>query len=123
MPEEARVHRISPPATPQSPRSHSPELLRPQFHTHIPSVDVQPEESIRKATVRARALYDCKSVHFFPEKCSKHLLVIAAPDDPDEISFCKGDVLDIIDEQGKWWLVQDAVGSLGIVPSNYLEII
>jgi len=47
----------------------------------------------------------------------------ASPDDPNEISFMKGEVLDIVDKQGKWWQAKKADGTIGIAPSNYLQII
>ncbi|KAF8628271.1 hypothetical protein AX15_004039 [Amanita polypyramis BW_CC] len=47
----------------------------------------------------------------------------ASADDPNEISFVKGEVLDIIDKQGKWWQAKKADGKTGIAPSNYLQII
>ncbi|KZT30946.1 hypothetical protein NEOLEDRAFT_49590 [Neolentinus lepideus HHB14362 ss-1] len=47
----------------------------------------------------------------------------ASPDDPNEISFTKGEILDILDKQGKWWQAKKADGSVGIAPSNYLQII
>lgn len=43
--------------------------------------------------------------------------VIADPDDPDEISFSVDDILDVLDKQGKWWLVQSADGSVGSASS------
>ncbi|KIK70556.1 hypothetical protein GYMLUDRAFT_149058 [Collybiopsis luxurians FD-317 M1] len=46
-----------------------------------------------------------------------------SPDDPNEISFAKGEILDIVDKQGKWWQAKKADGSVGIAPSNYLQII
>ncbi|THH08473.1 hypothetical protein EW145_g2676, partial [Phellinidium pouzarii] len=36
----------------------------------------------------------------------------ASPDDPNEISFTKGEVLDIIDKQGKWWQARKEDGTL-----------
>jgi len=47
----------------------------------------------------------------------------ASPDDPNEISFTKGELLDIVDKQGKWWQAKKLDGTIGIAPSNYLQII
>ncbi|KAI8614199.1 hypothetical protein BC830DRAFT_1128577 [Chytriomyces sp. MP71] len=45
--------------------------------------------------------------------------------DPKEISFAKGEILDITDNKGKWWYARyiNAEGKVieGIVPSNYLQ--
>ncbi|KAF8641199.1 hypothetical protein AX17_000834 [Amanita inopinata Kibby_2008] len=48
---------------------------------------------------------------------------MASSDDPNEISFAKGEVLDVLDKQGKWWQAKKADGTAGIAPSNYLQII
>ena len=37
----------------------------------------------------------------------------ANPDDPNEISFTKGESLEIIDKQGKWWQAKKTDGSVG----------
>ncbi|KAJ7070542.1 hypothetical protein C8F01DRAFT_1244278 [Mycena amicta] len=47
----------------------------------------------------------------------------ASADDPNEVSFTKGELLDILDKQGKWWQAKKADGSVGIAPSNYLQLI
>lgn len=37
----------------------------------------------------------------------------ASPDDPAEISFAKGEVLDIVDNNGKWWQARKEDGTTG----------
>ena len=44
----------------------------------------------------------------------------ASPDDANELSFKKGDIFDIKDSSGKWWEVEAADGSTGIIPSNFV---
>ncbi|RKP13002.1 hypothetical protein BJ684DRAFT_4784, partial [Piptocephalis cylindrospora] len=44
----------------------------------------------------------------------------ASPEDPNELSFGKNDVLEIVDTKGKWWQAKRKDGTIGIVPSNYV---
>ncbi|KAJ7182216.1 hypothetical protein C8R43DRAFT_1115865 [Mycena crocata] len=63
--------------------------------------------SVGTPFVRARALHAYKG----------------SPDDANELSFAKNEILEIEDQAGKWWEAKKSDGSLGIVPSNYLVII
>jgi SHO1 osmosensor len=42
----------------------------------------------------------------------------ASPDDPNEVSFAKGDMLDVIDGTGKWFQVRAPNGQTGVSPSR-----
>ncbi|KAK7029810.1 kinase-like protein [Favolaschia claudopus] len=56
---------------------------------------------------KARALYD----------------YTADVNDPRELSFRQGEILDIADKQSDWWPARNASGLVGIAPSNYLRLI
>ncbi|TYJ52388.1 hypothetical protein B9479_007006 [Cryptococcus floricola] len=47
----------------------------------------------------------------------------ASADDPNEVSFMKGDILDVVDASGKWFQVRTPSGATGIAPSNYLAML
>jgi SHO1 osmosensor len=65
------------------------------------------DEAEEEPILRARALHAYKG----------------SPDDPNELSFEKGEVLEIEDQEGKWWQAKKLDGKFGIVPSNYLVMI
>jgi len=47
----------------------------------------------------------------------------ANKEDPNEISFSQGEIMDILDNNGRWWQARKADGTMGIVPSNFFKLV
>lgn len=45
------------------------------------------------------------------------------PDDENELSFEKGEILKVNDINSRWWQAKRSNGDIGICPSNYVELI
>ena len=48
------------------------------------------------------------------------ILDSASLQDPNELSFEKGEILEIVDRKGNWWQARKKDGAIGIIPSNYV---
>ncbi|KAJ7772855.1 ankyrin repeat-containing domain protein [Mycena maculata] len=72
-------------------------------HTDIARLLI--EHGVTEYPLRARALYTYEGSH----------------EEPNDLSFSKGEVLVIRASEQEWWLAEKADGTLGIVPSNHFK--
>ena len=80
--------------------------VQPMSMSQSPS-NLQQQQQQQTAHLRAKAMYAYS----------------ADPSDSNEVSFAKGDILEVLDNTGKWWQVRTPSGAVGIAPSNYCSLI
>lgn len=50
------------------------------------------------------------------------VLDVANKEDPNELSFSKGEVLYVHEKKGSWWQAKKSTGAVGMIPSNYVSL-
>ncbi|CAO3591752.1 unnamed protein product [Absidia cylindrospora] len=88
-------------------------------HTAIP-IEPSSEPSAQPQDSQSLTQIDANDVDF-KEKVQAIHAYQANPQDPNELDFEKGEVVEIVDRKGNWWQARKADGRVGIIPSNYFR--
>lgn len=108
-----RVPNLPPPPIPPDTSASSESLPRPPPSIDLPPIPTESPPQPKKKKVLPRD-QDFENLYYGIWDCKA--------DGPDELSFCKGDVILIInrDFDDKRWWVGELEGKYGLVPKNYL---
>lgn len=117
---------VSVPVSPQSPKLQEKQETTSLQNMKTASAPVQSTPKAAVAKDEVKALHTCKwssnadeTIPFLTTNL--YILVDRAnPNDPNELSFEKDELIEILDRRGNWWQAKKHNGAIGIVPSNYV---